>query len=870
MAKKFEAHMMYSPDGKSAMAATMEDHLRYKEMGWGHEKTSPLNVTPAPAPSRGWAKLAYGASGSGGTQGGGFGNTGYTVDFTNIDFGKAALADQMKLNEKKKFKKDEEDPNAKDKVKKEEKVVKEKEGLDDIYDNVPEQDMSDYGKVDHSGGEEGSLGEEQEINMPEEEYPEPGENANNEQPQTDLANKGSDVINSNGNQQTKQNTSNSQKLNQGNVVDENFDPKKANNTFKEQKGGNANGGPVVISGFGEDSGYSRSMGGGNYKRNGEQKFTQKNGVITGQKNSGKTKGGKKFDWGFKMKNGTVKFNNAGALKGSKGGDVMKNVIKNLRITNSNDNIGNLPKNGEYTFNKVQWESFTAAYTKEYDRLNNVRTEIDKMSSKSDKIKAIKELKGWEKQILQMHSQGFFANTFSNPSGVNFNSPMKHPIEDVTLSGDGSKVTHRHDEKGKSHWVGKNGKDISKDTLKSLAGGGVNERPFKFNSPFARRDNSHLKVRDSYAPQQSASPMNYSPFHQEQPAQGGTIWDKIKSYGPSMDTKINKFIQHTNYSPDTDKPINSFQNQQWVGVVTEWLQTQKQSMVDATNNNDKKSQQKISASVNQLIQDVTTYSGKFLDWMDRNSGDQEKGNAGGGVVSKGSMKDEKFIGDVTFMGDQNTTIAVGEDGKIGIKSFGLDQVKYIEDLDDNVFAKDDAGYAMFLEASSQLQKDAEAGKPLNENIVKGHSDQLLKNKDSVLSWAFDPLYGSAWIQDFAKANPGQDFDIFMPESKSFDIDYLTDELHGWLGSKLTEAYEKNKPQQPQQKGDAAQGIMNETTASVEEEKKNKEGVYAENGEQPQQPAPEQAMAQAPPAQGSPMGYKKSTSDLATELLRKYSK
>ena len=127
-----------------------------------------------------------------------------------------------------------------------------------------------------------------------------------------------------------------------------------------------------------------------------------------------------------------------------------------------------------------------------------------------------------------------------------------------------------------------------------------------------------------------------------------------------------------------------------------------------------------------------------------------------------------------------------------------------------------------------------------------------------------------IQDFAKANPGQDFDIFMPESKSFDIDYLTDELHGWLGSKLTEAYEKNKPQQPQQKGDAAQGIMNETTASVEEEKKNKEGVYAENGEQPQQPAPEQAMAQAPPAQGSPMGYKKSTSDLATELLRKYSK
>ena len=71
------------------------------------------------------------------------------------------------------------------------------------------------------------------------------------------------------------------------------------------------------------------------------------------------------------------------------------------------------------------------------------------------------------------------------------SPVKHPIEDVILSGDGSKVTHRHDKKGKSHWVGKNGKDISKDVLKSLAGGGVNKKPFKQRSP-----NKHVVPNDA--------------------------------------------------------------------------------------------------------------------------------------------------------------------------------------------------------------------------------------------------------------------------------------------------------------------------------------------------------------------------------------
>ena len=136
--------------------------------------------------------------------------------------------------------------------------------------------------------------------------------------------------------------------------------------------------------------------------------------------------------------------------------------------------------------------------------------------------------------------------------------------------------------------------------------------------------------------------------------------------------------------------------------------------------------------------------------------------------------------------------------------------------------------------------------------------MLKNKDSVLSWAFDPLYGQSWLQDYAAGDPNANLDVFMPESPSFDIDYLTDELHGWLSSKLTEAYEKNVPQEPEKPGGAAQGIMDKTLTGVEEEKKNKEGVYAEGGEQPQGPPQEgmppqgEPVAQAP-EQGSPMGY-----------------
>lgn len=440
---------------------------------------------------------------------------------------------------------------------------------------------------------------------------------------------------------------------------------------------------------------------------------------------------------------------------------------------------------------------------------------------------------------------------------------------------------------------------------------IEETPMNFRSPFARRSRGYLKIRENWTPQQSVPmnhgsledfqlgrnghnpdtmsskhedwhakqsgekpPMNYgSPLHQGQTdiknQQFGSIWDKVQAYGSDMDEKVDKFIQHVSYDPNVEKPIKSMQNQEWVVAITKWLQEQKSAMVKARTTKNSDEQQRVAAAVNTLIQDVVTYSGKFLSWMDRNSGDQTEGNAGGSVVSQGSKKDERFIGNITFMGDKNTTVAVSPEGKIGIKSYGLDGVKFVEDLDDGVFAKDDMGFLQFTKISEQLQKDAESGKPLNENVVKGNADQLLKNKDSVLSWAFDPLYGQSWLQDYAQANPDADVDVFMPESPAFDIDYLTDELHGWLTSKLTESYNKNTPQQPEQKGDAAQGIMDQTLAGVEEEKKNKQGVYAEGGEQPQQPVPEEAMAQGP-EQGTPMTYKKRSSYSARELLRKYTK
>ena len=389
---------------------------------------------------------------------------------------------------------------------------------------------------------------------------------------------------------------------------------------------------------------------------------------------------------------------------------------------------------------------------------------------------------------------------------------------------------------------------------------------KYLSPFSQRRSS-VKVRENWSPDsEMQTPMmyagvpyeEYKPFKQMESGQPTSIWEKIRTYGKDVDKKVKRFVKHNKYNPTTDKPIASIQNPKWKNVIMQWLQSRRKLMIEATRANEKQKQQQVSQSILNLIQDINTYSGKYLDWTDRNSGENKPGSKGSSVVSLGSKKDEKFIGDMTFMGDLNTNILIGDDGKMGIKSFGLEGVKYVEDLDVDVFARDDVGKMTFLEASGKLQKEAEAGKPLNESIVTGYADELLRNEDSILSWAFDPLYGSSWIQDWTQANPDADVSVFMPESKNYDLDLLTDELHGWLTSKLTQAYNKNIPKQKQQ-GPAAEQIMQQTTASIEQEKANKQGIYKEEDTQ--------AMAKArmtpPKGQDSPMAY-------AMNIIKKYNK
>ena len=153
--------------------------------------------------------------------------------------------------------------------------------------------------------------------------------------------------------------------------------------------------------------------------------------------------------------------------------------------------------------------------------------------------------------------------------------------------------------------------------------------------------------------------------------------------------------------------------------------------------------------------------------------------------------------------------ITEEGKIGIKSYGLDDLKYVDDLDADVFMKDFKGYQQMLEMSAQLQEDAESGRPLNKNIIGGQADVLLANKDSLLAWAHDPLDGQAWIQDYAQGNPGENLDWAMPESDQFDKDRLEDEVHGWLTDKLTQAYTKYAPKDKRE----AEGMKDETMASI---------------------------------------------------------
>jgi hypothetical protein len=351
---------------------------------------------------------------------------------------------------------------------------------------------------------------------------------------------------------------------------------------------------------------------------------------------------------------------------------------------------------------------------------------------------------------------------------------------------------------------------------------------KKKSPFERRDRSYLNVRKKWMP--TSSPMmqmeqpnmeqpNMEQPGMEQPQQNQeTIFDKMQMYGDNVREKVDKFVSNARYDSQLDKPIKAINNQEWVGKITEFLKQKKNELIEAKKNKDKQQEQKIFEHVNTLVNDVTTYASKFESWRDRNGGDTTPGNMGGNMTSDGSMKDKRFEADLAFIGDTNTDLGITEEGKIGIKSYGLDDLKYVEDLDQGVFMKDFAGYKNFLEMSKTIQEDAESGRPKNQNIINGQADLLLKNRDSLLSWAHDPLYGQAWIQDYAQGNPDEDLSWAMPESDQFDKDRLEDEVHGWLTDKLSQAYDKYAPKKDLEDVDK---IQQETMSSIGDENYSKQ-------------------------------------------------
>lgn len=447
--------------------------------------------------------------------------------------------------------------------------------------------------------------------------------------------------------------------------------------------------------------------------------------------------------------------------------------------------------------------------------------------------------------LSLKNTGFFDNaayTFisSPPPPGKFKSPINHgSTEDFQYGRNG----HNPDIMEGKHedWHG------DKATAEKRGEEFNTPPPAKFRSPFPQRDRSHLNVRKKWKPTKQQPMMYRSPLHQdmemdpnqdpmasqdpmvqnpeemagvegqEMQPQTETVWDKMSMYGDGLKTQVDKFVSNASYNPEVDKPIKAIQNQEWVGRITEWLKEKKDLLVQARKSKDKKGEQDINQHVQALIGDVTTYAGKFQGWIDRNGGDQTPGNKGGNMTSEGSSKDKRFEGDLAFVGDTNTDMDITDEGKIGIKSYGLEDLKYVEELDNDVFMKDFKGYQQMLEMSAQLQEDAESGRPMNKNIIGGQADLLLANKDSLLSWAHDPLYGQAWVQDFAKGNPNENLDWAMPESEEFDKDRLEDEVHGWLTDKLTQAYTKYAPKDVKD----ADGIQNETMANI------KQGGYSKN-------------------------------------------
>jgi hypothetical protein len=513
--------------------------------------------------------------------------------------------------------------------------------------------------------------------------------------------------------------------------------------------GNVNSGAGVVADFyAANHENSIALGGGDINRSKNQPLKYKfdrNGTIKGQQNKGYTKSDGSSPWEkdefnyswTKDKDGRINFD-----KEFFESDDYRVVAGYVRRVAGDDTV--IRRDGKYT--GTQFQKFKNTLTPILQGAIQKRTEFDGAKNSSERRKIWKSMTYAERALLRWHSRGLYG------------------LE-----------------------------DIEKDSPAQYS------TPLKQKKSFPQRQRSHLKVRENWMP--TTTPMTYSntpygdytPFAQmEEPT---TVWEKMQSYGRDVDKKVKRFVKSVNYDPQSQKPIESFQNPKWKNVITQWLQDRKRLIVEAVRNKDAQSQQALSGSVLTLVQDVTTYSGKFLDWLDRNTGENKPGSAGSSVVSLGSKM-------------------------------------------------------TFLEASGQLQKDAEGGKPLNKGIVSGYADELLRNEDSILSWAFDPLYGRSWIQDWSEANPDADVSVFMPESEDFDIDRLTDELHGWLSSKLTEAYQMNAPndQAKQQQAGQAQQIMNQTVASVEQEKQNKEGVYAE-AEQPQQ--------------DSPMAY-------AINLIKKYNK
>ena len=154
-------------------------------------------------------------------------------------------------------------------------------------------------------------------------------------------------------------------------------------------------------------------------------------------------------------------------------------------------------------------------------------------------------------------------------------------------------------------------------------------PIKKTTPFARRDRGYLNVRKKWMPNQQpqqnmmgdmGTPMEYdSPLYQVDALQetptsesGETIWDKIMMYGDGMDGQVEKFISHTQYDPNFQKPVETIKNQEWINNITDWLLDKKQQIIQAGKNKDRKLEQELNGHVNNLVADVSNYAGKFVE------------------------------------------------------------------------------------------------------------------------------------------------------------------------------------------------------------------------------------------------------------------